>query len=55
MPRVTFIQTDHKDAPKRHYGIKCLDCRQLLGSKSEAVKKHKGHEVRYLNADGSHE
>jgi len=38
--------------PRRHNGIKCLDCKVLLARKTE-LRRHMGHEVVYLNADGS--
>ena len=41
-----------EDVPKRHNGIKCMDCHRLLSSKQEAVKNHRGHDVQYVGDDG---
>lgn len=48
--RITYEQADK---PRRHHGIKCLTCQKILGTKTELSKRHKGHEVVYLKADGS--
>ena len=51
---IRHIQTDERDAPKRHHGIECLTCKCLV-SKAEAARKHHGHTVVYLKEDGTHE
>lgn len=48
------IEEYSREAPRKHHGIKCLDCRRILGSKRE-LRQHKGHDVRYLNPDGTPE
>lgn len=49
---VRVVTADWRDQPKRHYGIKCLTCKALV-SKAELPKRHRGHDVVYLKADGT--
>jgi hypothetical protein len=51
---VRVIYEQEREKPKRHHGIKCLTCKRLLGSKRE-LRSHVGHDVRYLNPDGTPE
>lgn len=50
--KVTYEQSTEK--PAKHHGIKCLTCKRILGSKRE-LRSHQGHDVRYLNPDGTPE
>lgn len=51
---MTYVIEQGSEKPRRHNGIKCLDCKKLLSSKAE-LKRHMGHDVRYLNSDGTPE
>lgn len=48
--RLTYKQPEQK--MERHHGIKCWTCNRLLASKA-SCKSHQGHDVTYLNLDGT--
>lgn len=41
------------EKPKLYKAIRCMDCKRFLGSKAEAVKHHKGHDVAYTDLKGN--
>ena len=50
MSRVIYEQSQEK--PRKFEAIRCLDCKSFVSSKSEAMKKHRGHSVHYTTKDG---
>lgn len=51
--KIAYDQTWNEPAPQKHYGMFCLDCKSKVASKARVKSDHRGHEVRYLNQDGS--
>ena len=43
----------NEPAPRKYHAIKCWDCKHLIANKAEAGRHHKGHQVTYVNPDGS--
>ena len=43
--------TWNEPKPQRHFAIKCMTCKRIVG-KNEAAQKHKGHDCQYIDKDG---
>lgn len=50
--KVTHDPNWNEPIPRKFHAIKCFSCNKLLPGKSH-TQSHKGHDVHYVNKDGS--
>jgi hypothetical protein len=48
---IRYEQSTEK--PRPFHAIRCEDCRVILFNKTEAVRRHRGHELHYIDKDGN--